>query len=108
MRRLACNAGLVPAVLDGPSQVLDLGRHRRLFTQAQRLALSLRHDTCAAHGCQRPYAWCELHHRQPWSRGGRTDLADAVPLCHFHHQRIHDPTYTHHQMPDGTIEFRLS
>ncbi len=104
-RRLACGAGLIPAVLGGPSLPLDLGHTRRLFTDAQRVALGLTHATCAADGCQRPYAWCELHHRQPWSQGGRTDLTDALPLCHFHHTRIHDPGYHHRTLPDGTIRF---
>ncbi|MGH3510243.1 MAG: DUF222 domain-containing protein, partial [Nocardioidaceae bacterium] len=100
-RRLACTAGIVPAVLDGASQPLDLGRERRLFSPAIRLALAQRHHTCAAHGCQRPYSWCELHHRIPWQSGGKTDLANAIPLCNFHHMRIHDPTYTHHERADG-------
>ena len=74
-RRLACNAGLVPAVLDTDSMPLDLGRSRRLHTRTQRRALALLHDTCAVAGCQRPFAWCEIHHhRLPWSRGGPTDL----------------------------------
>ncbi len=88
-RRLACNAGLLPAVLDGTSQVLDLGRTQRFFTEAQRTALATRHTTCAAEGCDRPYAWCELHHRQPWSHGGTTNLRDAIPLCGYHHRQIH-------------------
>jgi hypothetical protein len=74
---------------------LDLGRASRLFTEVQRTALGLKHRTCAADGCERPFAWTELHHRDPWSQGGRTDLAEAVPLCHFHHQRIHDRDYEH-------------
>ncbi len=104
-RRLACSAGLIPAVLNGRSVALDLGRENRLFSEAQRLAAGLRHDTCTAHGCTRPYAWCELHHHRPWARGGKTDLADAVPLCHYHHQRIHDTAYDHRYLPDGTIRF---
>ncbi len=104
-RRLACQAGLVPAVLDGRSQPLDLGRSRRLFTEAQRVAGATRHTSCAAHGCEVPYAWSELHHRQPWNNGGRTDLADMVPLCGFHHRRIHDPDHLHQRLPDGTIRF---
>lgn len=88
-RRIACGAGILPAVLDGDSIPVDLGRQRRLFTNTQRTALATRHTTCAASGCERPYAWCELHHRQPWSRGGLTDLAKAVPLCGFHHRQIH-------------------
>ena len=104
-RRLACNAGIIPAVLGTNSVALDLGRETRLFSQAQRIAAGLRHDTCAADGCDRPYAWCELHHREPWSLGGRTDLRDAVPLCHWHHQRIHDRGFDHRYLPDGTIRF---
>ena len=67
-RRLACSAGLVPTVLDSASMPLDLGRTRRLHTRTQRRALALTHDTCAITGCQRPFAWCEIHHhRLPWS-----------------------------------------
>ena len=88
-RRLACQAGLVPAVLDGRSLPLDLGRSKRLFSEAQRIAGATRHTRCAAEGCDIPYAWCELHHRQPWSRRGRSDLADMVPLCGHHHRRLH-------------------
>ena len=95
-RRLACNAGILPAVLDGRPVPLDLGRQNRFFTEPQRLALATSYDTCAAHGCDRPYAWSELHHQDPWSRGGTTDLAHAIPLCGHHHRRIHDPAYTHH------------
>ena len=44
-RRLACTAGILPAVLGGPSEVLDLGRTRRLFTAAQRKALAITQRT---------------------------------------------------------------
>ncbi|QZY28448.1 HNH endonuclease signature motif containing protein [Nocardioides coralli] len=104
-RRLACQAGLVPAVLNGASQPLDLGRSQRLFTEAQRVAGATRHTSCAADGCDVPYAWTELHHATPWSRGGRTDLGDMVPLCGFHHRRIHDPGHLHRRLPDGSIRF---
>lgn len=102
-RRLACGAGLVPAVLDGQSQVLDLGRTARFFTEAQRVALSLKYDTCVAEDCDRPYAWTEHHHEDPWASGGRTDRDLAVPLCGFHHRRMHHPGF-HHRIdrePDG-------
>ncbi len=36
VRRLACEAGIIPAVLGSAGQVLDLGRTRRLFTPGQR------------------------------------------------------------------------
>ncbi len=104
-RRLVCTAGILPAVLGGASVALDLGRESRLFSEAQRIAKGLAHSTCAADGCERPYAWCELHHQKPWSRDGRTDLDNAVPLCHRHHQYIHDTAYNHHRLPDGSIRF---
>ncbi|MFL6105832.1 MAG: DUF222 domain-containing protein, partial [Marmoricola sp.] len=104
-RRLACTAHLVPAVLDSNGIPLDLGRSTRLFTPAQRLALGLTHQTCAAEGCERPFAWCELHHLTAWALGGPTDLTNAVPLCHFHHQRIHDHHYQHRRTTHGAIVF---
>jgi hypothetical protein len=104
-RRLACGAGVVPAVLGGASQPLDLGRSKRLFSETQRIALGLRHSTCAADGCDRPFAWCELHHLDPWSCGGPSDLANAVPLCGFHHRRIHDKRYDHRRSSTGALTF---
>ena len=106
-RRLACGAGILPAILNGPSLPLDLGRTRRFFNQTHQVALAIRHSTCLAEGCDRPYAWTELHHRDPWATGGRTDLDKAEPLCGFHHHRIHDPAYLHRRHPDGSITFHL-
>ncbi len=104
-RRLACTAAILPAVLGGASQVLDLGRSRRLFTPAQRRALAIRDRRCRAHGCDIPARWCEAHHRTPWSHGGPTDLDHGELLCSHHHHRIHDPGYDHHRDPDGTLRF---
>jgi hypothetical protein len=105
VRRLACTSGIIPAVLGGKSQPLDLGRSRRLFTTAQRTALGLRDRHCRADGCDVPARWCEAHHRRPWSEGGRTDLADGELLCVHHHHRIHDPAYHHDRLPDGSVRF---
>ncbi|MGA8248531.1 MAG: DUF222 domain-containing protein [Nocardioides sp.] len=105
-RRLACSAGLVPAVLDGASMPLDLGRSRRLHSRTQRRALSLRHDTCAVAGCHRPFAWCEIHHhRLSFARGGRTDLDNGLPLCGHHHRRAHDTRFDLRRRPDGEWTF---
>jgi hypothetical protein len=94
-RRLACTAGIVPAVLGGASLPLDLGRANRFFTEHQRVALATAYDSCAAIDCDRPFAWAELHHQDPWASGGSTDLHLAVPLCGHHHRRVHDPGYHH-------------
>ena len=106
VRRLACTADLLPAVLGGTSEVLDLGRSARLFSPAQRKALAVRDRKCRAEGCTIPAPWCEAHHAgTPWSRGGRTDLADGVLLCSWHHHRAHDPTYETSRAVGGDVRF---
>jgi hypothetical protein len=104
-RRLACGAGLLPAVLDGKSQPLDLGRARHLFTSAQRKALAIRDRECRAEGCDIPAAWCEAHHLTPWGKGGDTDLDHGVLLCSFHHHRAHEPRYDLTRMPSGDFRY---
>ncbi len=70
VRRLACTAAILPAVLGGKSEVLDLGRASRLFKPAQRKAMVIRDRECRAEGCTIPAAWCEAHHAgRPWSQG---------------------------------------
>ena len=69
-RRLACDAGIIPAVLGGNSDVLDLGRKRRFHTKAQRLALAIRDGGCTADGCDWPPGMCHAHHEKLWSQGG--------------------------------------
>lgn len=110
-RRLACQAGILPAVLSGDSLPLDVGRTERFFTEHQRTALATVYDACAVEGCDRPYAWTDLHHADPWARGGRSDLQRAVPVCGWHHRRLHDPRY-HHTVETGprgrkTLSLRL-
>lgn len=105
-RRLACTAGIIPVVLGGQAEILDLGRTRRLFTPAQRKALALRDRRCRAEGCDISAAWCEAPHTNPWTRGGKTDLANGQLLCSFHHHRAHDTRYTTHRLPNGDIRYR--
>jgi len=89
-RLLAADANIIPAVLGGAGEVLDLGRARRLFSPAQRQALAERYGGCAFPGCGHPPGYTEAHHLRWWSNGGTTDLANGIPLCSFHHHRIHD------------------
>ncbi len=105
VRRLACNARLLPAVLGGDSEVLDLGRAQRLFSAAQRRALLLRDRTCRAEGCDIPGTWSEAHHWVPWQHDGDTDLDNGVLLCSHHHHRAHDPGYDSQRLPSGDVRF---
>ncbi|MBK4346919.1 HNH endonuclease signature motif containing protein [Lacisediminihabitans changchengi] len=89
-RIMAADANIIPAVLGGTGEVLDLGRSRRLFSPAQRQALAETYGGCAFPACGHPPSYTEAHHLQWWSSGGVTDLDNGIPLCSFHHHRIHD------------------
>ena len=104
-RRLACNAGIIPAVLGGASRPLDVGRKKRFHDSAMRVAMGVRDGECRAAGCDIPAAWCEAHHRRPWSEGGRTSVDDGVLLCGFHHHRAHDRRYDMATLPSGDVRF---
>ena len=104
--RLACDARILPAVIDPTCQPLTLGRERRLFTGPLRRAIILRDRGCAFPGCDRPPRWCDAHHIRHWAAGGETSLANAVLLCAHHHRLIHTNTgWTVHTAPDGHPTF---
>lgn len=93
LRQLCCRAGLIPAVLGGASEPLDVGREARLVTPAQRVALTVRDGGCAFPGCDVPATRCEAHHIVPWWCGGRTDLSNLVLLCRHHHGMVEPARY---------------
>jgi len=104
-RRLACEAGILPLVLSGTSQLLDYGRTKRFHTTGQRKVIQARDKTCRADGCDVPATWCHVHHRTPWSKGGSTSVHDGVSLCSRHHHKAHDSGYDLRDRPDGKITF---
>lgn len=106
-RRLACEAGIIPVVLDGRGEVLDQGRAQRYFTRAQRIALVVRDKGCTAVGCQTGPWFCHAHHDQPWALGGQTDLADGRLLCPTHHRMAHSDRYDLRVLTDNRVEFIL-
>jgi len=87
LRKLAGDAGIVPEVLGDQGEVLDLGRTKRIFTRAQRLALVERDGGCAK--CHAPPEHCEAHHIRWWESGGPTDLGNGVMLCTRCHHDVH-------------------
>ncbi len=101
LERIGCSAQLVRLVTDGPSQILDLGRARRLASPAQKLALAARDRGCVFPGCDRPPEWTDAHHLRPFSRGGATDLDELALLCRFHHRLVHEGGWTLRRGPDG-------
>jgi hypothetical protein len=100
IRRLACDAEIIPAVLGGQGEVLDVGRARRLVTAAIWIALVLRDRHCAFPGCDRPPVMCHAHHIWHWILGGGTKLSNLVLLCGHHHRTIHDSPWEVRLNPD--------
>ena len=105
-RRLACKAGIIPVVLGGDSMPLDVGREQRLFDRYQKIAINHRYGGCAAHNCDRPPAWVEFHHQDPWHQGGGTDAKNGISLCPPHHRMAdHPQSYHQTRLPNGKIRF---
>jgi hypothetical protein len=90
VRRLACEAEILPVVLDGRSVPIDVGRSKRLATVHQRRALEAVHPTCAIPDCEVIFDHCNVHHIEYWENGGATDLNNMVPLCSRHHHAAHE------------------
>ncbi len=91
LRRLCCDAEIIPVVMDGPTRVLDEGRSKRTATPEQRHALRAMHRTCAFPGCSVGFESCRIHHVDWWSRDvGPTDLANLLPVCEHDHHRVHE------------------
>jgi hypothetical protein len=93
VRRLACDAELIPVVLGSHGEVLEQGRAERLFTRAQIRHLWLRDRTCTFPGCSKPATWCDAHHLIHWADGGPTDVEHAALLCQRHHTVVHTNKY---------------
>ena len=101
VRRIACDAGVIPAVLGAEGEVIELGRSRRLFSRGQVAALWLRDAGCSFPGCTIPAHWTDAHHLRHWADGGSTDLSNAALLCGRHHTIVHQRGYHGTVTPTG-------
>ena len=101
---LACTAALSWMTHGDAGAVLALGRRRRRPSSAIRRAARERD------GCRCRFPGCEsrrtdLHHIQHWINGGRTDLANLISLCPYHHKVVHDRGYLIAASPPGGFSF---
>ena len=90
VERLACDGALTRVLLGPESQVIDVGRSRRVVSGPGRKALEVRDQHCRWPGCERPAKWSAAHHVVHWIHGGTTDLDNLVLLCHRHHWLFHE------------------
>lgn len=93
VRRLACDAELIPLVLGGHGEVLDIGVADHQFTTAQRRAAYHRDGgRCVFPHCRNRRI--ELHHIIFRSHRGPTSLDNAAWLCAYHHWLVHEGRWT--------------
>ena len=100
VRRLACDAKIIPLVLGSNSEPLDVGRSERLVTRAIRRALNARDRGCVI--CGAPPIMCDAHHLVSWIDGGETKVSNLVVLCRRHHIDLHHGNWTV-SITDGTV-----
>ncbi|WP_256336216.1 HNH endonuclease signature motif containing protein [Arthrobacter sp. ov407] len=94
VRKIACDADIIPVVLGGEGRILDIGRASRVFPPHVRKALTARDQGCAFPQCTIPAPWCEAHHITYWSKGGSTGTDNGTLLCTHHHHLIHKEQWT--------------
>lgn len=101
LRRLLCDAGVIPMVFNGKSQILDLGREQRFVPDYLRLAILARDGGCLVPGCTVPPEHCEICHVDSWQDGGVTSAENAGPGCSAHHHDFHSGKITLVRDVDG-------
>ena len=101
IRRLACDAHILPIVLGSDSQPLDVGTTVRLATGPIRKALITRDKGCVC--CGAPPIYCDAHHVKSWIDGGATKITNLVLLCKRCHRDLHAGHWTIH-ITNGIVE----
>ena len=90
MQRLCCEA-IITAVIVNPDGTVDqLCAEQRTANRAQRRQLAAMYSTCAHPHCQVAFSNCRIHHIIWWTKGGKTVLANLLPLCETHHHQVHE------------------
>lgn len=101
VRRLCCDAEIIPITLGADGVPIDVGRTARTVNRAQRRALRAMHRTCAHPDCTVPFSHTKIHHVRWWTRDrGPTDIDNLLPLCERHHHLVHEGRWTLTMTPD--------
>ena len=86
-RYLTCDA-TCEVWFERHGKVIGAGRATREINRRLRRALEHRQPTCAVPGCGATRG-LHAHHIRHWEDGGRTDLANLVLVCPYHHRLHH-------------------
>ena len=101
VRKILCDAEVIPVILGGESLPLDIGRAKRTAPWWLRRLLDIRDQGCVIPGCLSRPRYCDAHHVIHWLYGGPTNLDNLCLLCAHDHTLVHDGTI---QLPDKYLE----
>ena len=106
VRRMACDAEIIPTVLNSKGRVIDVGRRTRRVSEALRCVLIARDGGCVWPGCDAPPSRCDAHHIKHWADGGLTNADNLALLCHRHHILLHEGRYRIKPVGDAWVVLR--
>jgi hypothetical protein len=89
VQTMACDADLVPILVDDGHQPLDVGDTQYAFPAKIRTAIIARDKGCTYPGCGAPPPWCDAHHLVRFRDRGPTSVDNGALLCGRHHRYVH-------------------
>jgi hypothetical protein len=103
VERLTCDCRLRFVLTDESGNAAGIGRASRDVPWWLRQAVLKAYDfSCVFPGCDcRRYL--DAHHVVHWSRGGRTDFDNLIPLCSRHHDLVHEHGWSVFRGTKGTV-----
>ncbi len=90
--QLACDATVQP-LWERDGRPVSVGRAQRIVPQRTRRLIEDRDRGCRYPGCTTT-RHVEIHHLDPWSKGGSTDYETNLSLCPYHHDGLHRGDFT--------------
>jgi Domain of unknown function (DUF222) len=90
--KYACD-GVVQPVWETDGKPVSVGRAQRIVPDRTRRLVQDRDRGCVFPGCTAS-RFLEVHHLDPWSEGGSTDMERQVCVCPWHHDAYHRGEYT--------------
>lgn len=90
LRRILAHANIIPIVLGGNCQPVDVGRARRFHDGAIRLAVMARDRGCIVPDCTTSPELVEIdHYKRSWADGGTTSVDSGAAVCTDGHHARH-------------------
>ena len=89
LRMIACDSSITRIIFGPDSEVLDIGRKTRIWTPAQRRAITAGDRNCQGPGCRTKPRHCDIHHLEHWANGGTTTVDKGKLFCRPCHIQEH-------------------